>query len=580
MAASEKNSASFMKSLFAGMLEQELIFPYPQMPAEDKENLDMILQAWREFARDAIDAAAIDRAKEIPAAVMQGMKELGIFGLGIPEAYGGAGLSKTAFCRVFDEVCVTDASIGVMMGAHGSIGTNGLLMFGTEKQKQKYLPKLASGEWIAAFALTEPGAGSDAAGIQSRAVLNEKKSHFILNGSKMWISNGSISDLWTVFAKTPVMEDGVTKDKITAFLVEAQWPGCSAGKPEDKFGIRGSNTTSLSFDNVQVPVENMLGPMGKGFKVAMEVLNLGRLSLAAGCAGGSRQLIEASVEYAKNRRQFGQPIANFEIIRDKIARMVAETYAAESMVYLTAALADRGDVDYSLESAISKVFASDVLWRSVDSAMQIAGGVGYSTEYAFERYMRDARINLIFEGTNEVLRAFIALAGMQGPGEYLKKIGKALRDPIKGFGLLTEFAVHKVKDRVASDSLKGIDSRLSQEASRFNEFAKELHLLVERALTRYGKDIINHEFILQRFANMAIDLYGMAAVLSRLNTRMQAKKSVERDLPAAKLYCDEAWRRVRREARQIDNNLDDLRRKVTNDIYENARYPFDVLAGH
>ena len=577
MAKKDKTDVSFMKSLFAGVIDQETIFPYPKLPQDEQENLDMILQAWNEFAKDAVDSPQIDRDKKIPKEVLQGMAELGFFGLSIPEQYGGAGLSETAYCRVFEEVCNYDASLAVTLGAHASIGTNGLLLYGTEKQKQKYLPKLASGEWIAAFALTEPGAGSDAAGIQSKAVLNDKKTHFILNGGKMWISNGSISDLWTVFAKTDVIEDGVIKEKISAFLVEAKWPGCSAGKPEDKFGIRGSDTTALNFDNVQVPVENLLGPLGKGFKVAMETLNVGRLGLAAGNVGGCKLLTQMAADYAKNRKQFGQSIAEFEIIKDKIANMAADAYAAESMVYLTSALADRHTVDYSLESAISKVFASEALWRAANEAMQIAGGNGYSTEYPFGQIVRDARINLIFEGTNEILRAFTALAGMQGPGEYLKKIGKALRDPIKGFGLLTEFAVQKVRDVVTKDTLKNIAPELKEQAERFNDFADELQSNVEKVLMKYGKEIIHHEFIQQRIANMAIDLYGMAAVISRVNTKIKDGKSAVQEMPLVQLYCDAAWRRVRREARQIENNLDKQRRQACDLIYNSKQIPFDVF---
>ena len=577
MAEREDHTASFMKSLFAGVIDQDILFPFPQLPKEEKENLDLILQAWREFARDNIDPVQIDRDEHIPDAVMAGLKELGFFGLSIPEEYGGAGLSKTAYSRIFEEICMLDASIAVMLGAHCSIGANPLIMYGTDRQKEKYLPKLATGEWIACFALTEPNAGSDAAGIQSFAQLNERKTHFTLNGGKIWISNGGIADLATVFAKTEVYIGGEKQKKITAFLVEAGWDGFSAGKPEHKLGIRGSNTTSLNFDSVQVPVENVLGPIGKGFKVAMETLNLGRLSLAAGCVGGCKALLRESVVYAKNRRQFGQPIAQFEIIQDKISQMVADTYAAESMVYLTSALADRGDVDFSLESAICKIFASEALWRTVNETVQIAGGLGYSKDYPYERYLRDARINLIFEGTNEILRAFIALAGMQGPGEYLKRIGKALRDPIKGFGLLTGFAVHKVKDVVARDALKDIHTELKEETDRFNEFAHELESLVEKSLMKYGKDIVQHEFILARIANMAIDLYGMAAVLSRIDTQLKAGEPVAQELPIARLYCDSAWRRVRREARQVENNLDDIRREITKTVYELEHYPSDVL---
>ncbi len=577
MAPHESTSSSFMKSLFTGDIAQEIIFPYPMPDAEELENIHLILQAWREFADDNIDARQIDRDKKIPKEVSDGMKELGFFGMSIPEEYGGGGMSKTGYARIFEEICTRDASIATSLGAHLSIGTNGLLMYGNEKQKQKYLPKLASGEWTACFALTEPGAGSDAAGIQTFAKLNEAKTEFILNGGKIWITNGGTADLATVFAKTDVHEKGEVRQKITAFLVETAWEGVSHGKPEDKLGIRGSNTASLNFDNVRVPVENVLGPVGKGFKIAMEVLNTGRLSLAAGCVGGCKALIHKSIDYARNRKQFGQPIAEFEMIQNKISRMVANTYAAESMVYLTAGLADRKVVDYSLESAICKVAASEILWDTVNETMQIAGGLGYSAEYEYERFMRDARINLIFEGTNEILRAFVALSGMQGPGEYLKKIGKALRDPIKGFGLLTEFAVHKVKDRVIHDSLKNTDPRLKEQVDKFNDYAAELKQVVEKVLMKYGKEIIHREFILERIANIAIDLFGIAAVISRIDTRMKADKPVDQELPPMRLFCDMAWRRIRRNLRQIDNNSDAVRKEIVAHAYELNRFPFEVL---
>ena len=570
-------NTSFMKSLFAGIIDQDTIFPYPEISRDDKENLDLILQAWHEFANDNVDPVQIDKDEKIPESVLDGLKELGFFGLSIPEKYGGGSLSKTMYCRIFEDLCVTDASIGVSFGAHASIGAIGIIEYGTDKIKEKYLPKMATGEYVAAFALTEPGAGSDAAGIKTRAVLNEAKSHFILNGSKIWISNGGISDIWTVFAKTDVVIDGVTKEKITAFAVEAGWEGCSHGPSEHKLGIRGSNTTTLSFDNVQVPVENMLGQLGKGFKVAMEILNSGRLGLAAGNVGGCKELIRLSIEFAKNRKQFGCAIADFEIIQDKISAMIAEAYAAESMVYLTAGLADRGNVDFSLESAISKVFASESLWHAANETMQIAGGQGYSREYPYERILRDSRINLIFEGTNEVLRVFVALAGMQEPGEYLKKIGKALRQPIKGLGLLTEFAVSHVKDKVKKDTLKKIHATLKKEADYFNTYAAELQNYVEKVLMKYGKNIIHQEFVLQRLANMAIQLYGIAAVLSRVNAMLDKDMNVERDVPTMQLFCDKAWRTIRREARQIDTNMDDTRRSISKTAYDLEKFPFDIF---
>ncbi len=305
----------------------------------------------------------------------------------------------------------------------------------------------------------------------------------------------------------------------------------------------------------------------------MEILNTGRLGLASGCVGGCKAMIKLAVAHAKNRKQFSRPIAQFEMIQEKIAAMAAETYAAESMVYLTTALADRRAVDFSLESAACKVFASEAVWRVANEAMQIAGGLGYSRDYPYEQALRDSRINLIFEGTNEILRAFIALAGMEGPGEYLKKIGRALRDPIKGFGLLTGFAAGKVKDTVAHDHLTGLHAKLHDAAAHFNEFAKELHLATERVLMKHGKDIILKQFIQHRLADMAIDLFGMAAVISRVNTLLKQKQSgVEQELLLATTYLDEAWRRARRNARQIDTSTDSQRKQVAEMIYEANGY--------
>ena len=571
--ASEEKTSSFLKSLFAGDVRQEMISPYPTMRPEERDDLRVIVESFREFARDHIKSTEIDRQGHIPKEVFQGLKELGFFGLAIPQEYGGAGLSQTAYCRVFEEICTFDASLAVSLGAHLSIGTKGLVMFGNEEQKRKYLPAIANGEKMTAFALTEAGAGSDAAGIQSKAALSADKKSFNLNGGKIWITNGGIADLFTVFAKTLMDEGGEKKEKITAFIVERGFKGFSSGKPEEKLGIHGSNTTSLNFDNIAVPVGNMLGQMGKGFKVAMEILNTGRLGLASGCLGGCKALMKMAVAHAKNRKQFGKPIAQFDMIQEKIAAMAAETYAAESMVYLTTALADRKGVDFSLESAASKIFVSETIWRVANEAMQIAGGIGYSRDYPYEQVLRDSRINLIFEGTNEILRAFIALSGMEGPGEYLKKIGKALRDPIKGFGLLTGFAASKVKDTVAHDHLTGIHPQLHEAASRFNEYARELHLATERMLMRHGKEIILKQFVQHRLADMALDLFGMAAVMARVDTLLKQKHAgVEQEVLLAHTYVDEAWRRVRRNARQMDDNLDRERKQVAEMIYENNGY--------
>ncbi len=568
---------SFCKSLFAGAIEQEIVFPYPRIDAEEEENLSMILDSLRQFAKDHVNSSEIDRSGEIPKEILGGLAELGVFGMSIPEEYGGYGFSSTAYNRVFEEMAAIDASLAVTMGGHQSIGLKALLLHGSEEQKKRYLPKLASGEWFAAFALTEPGAGSDAAGIQTTAVKDESSGDYILNGNKIWITNGGFADFFTVFAKTPMGDGG--EMKISAFAVTRDMEGVASGKEEEKLGIHGSSTTELTFDNVRVPASNLIGPLGKGFKVAMEVLNSGRLGLAAACAGGTKKLTALSVDHAMNRKQFNTPIANFEMIQGKISDMVVDAFVVESMVYLTTGLIDRGDVDYSLESAICKVYGSEAAWRTVSEAMQIAGGLGYSAEYPYEQALRDVRINLIFEGTNEVLRAFIALAGMQEHGEYLKKVGKALQNPLADLGVLTDYTLGRIKSRVSTNRLEDVHSALSEQTGKFEEYAKELHVAVEKVLTKYRKDVIHQEFLLQRISDMVIDLFAMVSVITRLDSMLKEKgeDNVQRELTICQTFCEDAWRRIRRNSRQIENNIDASRKKIAESTCETGGYDLDLI---
>ncbi len=574
MTQSGRESKSFCKAMFAGSIAQEIVFPFPEMDAEEKDNLKLILDSLQQFARDNIDSAEIDRSGEIPKDVLDGLAEMGLFGMSIPDVYGGYGFSVTAYNRVFEEIAAIDASLAVTFGGHQSIGLKALLLHGTEEQKKKFLPELATGEKFAAFALTEPGAGSDAAGIQTTAVKNGD--HYILNGSKIWITNGGFADFFTVFAKTE-MENG--EQKITAFAVTRDMEGFSSGREEEKLGIHGSSTTEITFDNIKVPAENVIGQLGKGFKVAMEVLNSGRLGLAAGCLGGVKQVLQMSSEHAKNRKQFNMPIAKFEMIQEKITNMAVDAFALESMVYLTTGLMDRGGVDYSLESAVCKVYASEAIWRAVNDGMQIAGGIGYSKEYPYERALRDARINLIFEGANEILRSFIALSGMQEHGEYLKTVGKALKNPLSDLGVITDFAFHRIKSYVSSDRLQEVHTSLNAEVGKYEEYVKELHSCVEKALTKYRKDIIQQGFVLERIADMTIDLFGMAAVISRLDSMLKSGDEIKakREIALGKLFCEEAWRRIRRNGRQVTNNSDKIRREIANDVYEFNGYNLDLI---
>ena len=307
-----------------------------------------------------------------------------------------------------------DLAIGIVLGAHQSIGYKGILLFGNQEQKDKYLPDLASGKKLAAFALTEPSSGSDASSIQSRAVLSPDGKHYILNGSKVWISNGGTAEVFTVFAKTPVVTaSGATKEKVTAFIVERSFGGLSSGPPEKKMGIKASNTAEVFFDNVKIPVENVLGEVGEGFKVAMNILNSGRFGMGAALTGTMRSCIAQAVDHAKTRVQFGDKLMNFGTIQEKIARMAMAHYTTETCAYLISGIMDRGMTEFQLEAAIGKIVASEAAWFVSDEALQILGGMGYMRAAGVEKVMRDVRIFRIFEGTNEILRLFVALTGEQ-----------------------------------------------------------------------------------------------------------------------------------------------------------------------
>ena len=572
---SKKNvHPSFVKSLFSGFFLDELVFPYPLKDKEEEENLNLIRETVTKFCESYVDSQKFDREEKFPEDVINGMKELGLFGLVIPEEYGGYGLSTTAYVKILEEVARYDGSMALIIGAHQSIGIKGLLMYGTEEQKKKYLPRLATGEMIASFALTEPGAGSDAAGIKTRAVRDEKKGIYVLNGNKMWITNGGIADFFTIFAKEEMEIPGEgKKDKISAFMVTRDM-GIKSGKKEEKMGIRATSTAELILENVEVPIENLLGERGRGFKVAMEILNTGRVGLAGGNIGGSKTALKYILNHVKERQQFGRPLISFELIQEKVAQIALRIFVAESMVYLTTSFIDNQNIDFSLESAMCKVYATDSLLQTANDCLQMAGGIGFSREYPYEQWVRDARINPIFEGTNEILRIFTALSGIQERGEYLKKIGTALNDPIKGFGLLTDYAVHYMKNRLTKERMPEVHPTLTNAKTNFEEWAKNLHITTERILVKYGKNIIKKQMIQYRIADAVIDLYGMIASISRVDQciKLNGEKNCQKMITYCNTFCSQAWRRVRRNLLMIDKNDDEQIFEIAGFVTEDEGY--------
>jgi acyl-CoA dehydrogenase family member 9 len=567
---------SFMKSLFFGVIDEGLVFPWPEPEAAEVDRLHALLVVLRRFFELRVDSTEIDRQQRIPDDVLSGLRELGAFGLALPESCGGMGLTNTGYARAVQEMTGLDSSVALTLRAHQSIGARGIVLFGTEAQKSRYLPRLATGENVAAFALTEPGAGSDAAAIQTRADLQADGS-YLLNGQKTWITNGGFADVFTVFARTS-RPDADAKPKITAFIVERGW-GVRSGPPKDKLGIRGSSTTELVFQDVRVPGTNVLGEPGRGFKVAMQVLDSGRLALASGCIGLCKRVIKMAVDRCRDRRAFGRPIGEFGLIKDKIAMMMAETWALESMTYLTTGMVDAGIEDFSLESAICKVYGSETCWRVVNEALQIAGAIGYMAEFPYERLLRDARVNLVFEGTNEILRAFIALGGMQGPGRELVDVARAMREPIKGFGLLSDFAIRKARGALGRERMTRHHPLLAPEALVFEEYVQELGRGVDAVLRRHGRDIAEMQYTQKRTADMAIDLYGLAACISRTTRAIERRgeEGARREIDLTNIFAAAAQRRLAQIVAEVGKNDDELRKGVATRAYADGGYPFDVV---
>jgi very long chain acyl-CoA dehydrogenase len=397
-AAAAADLPSFSRGLFSGQLRTASIHPYPPqdvMGQEQRETLQMLVEPTRKFFAEVNNATLNDETASIPEATLRGLRELGAYGMQVPEAYGGLGLSNGGYARLGEVMGEFDLGLGIHLGAHQSIGFKGILLFGTPAQKAQYLPKLAAGEQVAAFALTEPSVGSDANSVRTRAVLSADGKHWLLIGGKLWISNGGMAEVFTVFAQTSVPDTknpGQTVDRVTAFIVERAFGGLTHGPPEKKLGIKCSNTAEVYFDACPVPVANVLGEVGGGFKVAMEILNNGRFGMGAALTGCMKSLLAGVREHANSRTQFGKKIGEYGVIREKLAGIATRIYGAESLAYMLASNMDRGMSDYMLEAAAGKVYASDAAWWSADEAIQIMGGLGFMKSLPYERVLRDLRI--------------------------------------------------------------------------------------------------------------------------------------------------------------------------------------------
>ncbi len=557
----ETKKASFAKKLYFGMFNAAQVFPFPRVSPEEKSRTEALVQEVTAFAEKEIDPVWIDRNSSIPDAVIAGLGKLGVFGITVPKKWGGLGMSQYAFCKTTAAIARRCGSTALFINVQQSIGLKALLLFGTDEQRKEWLPALVKGEKLAAFALTEPNAGSDANGIETRAVYDSVKQVYRLTGCKQWITSGGIAHVLTVMART---ED----NKVTAFLVTPDMPGFKVVDAAlDKVGTRGTKTAILEFHDMEVPAKNVFGKVGGGLKIALTLLDYGRTTFGAMCTGAAQELISRGIQHAITRTQFKRPLASFPLVKKKIALMAALLYAMEASTFLTAGLVDAEVEDIMLESAILKVFASDSLWTIVYETMQILGGRSFFADAPYERMMRDARLNMIGEGSNEVMRAFIGVVGMRDVGMQLKNVFEALKKPWSDWESLKKFAQEKWHG-LATPKVPMHSPKLWEEAELLGQAIKRFGFAITRLLATYREDIVEKQLLLDRIATSAMAIYTSSAVLSRIDSAIAGHTADEKEIATAKFYCRYALSEIDKNLNALFDNRDDEIEALSDKITE------------
>jgi acyl-CoA dehydrogenase family member 9 len=570
----EQPASSFAKSLFCGAIHEEMVFPWPEPDADEQDRVRGLIAAARSIG-EHVDPREIEEKRWLGERLVRELGDAGLCGLYVPERYGGQGLSQTGYARVFETFAQIDATLSIVMGVHQSIGFKGIHLFGNDEQKERFLPDLASGRKLAGFALTEPNAGSDAYNIESRAV-RQPDGSWVLNGEKRYIGNGGTGSVFTTFARCEI--DG--RDSHIALILERKMKGFEVGERFDTMGLRGNDLRRLYFKDLRVPPENVLGEPGEGFHIAMHVLNNGRIGLGTGSVGATKGLLDRAIAHVKDRRQFGHPLADFELVQDKIGWMVSYLFGLESMCYLTCGLVDAGVPDYSLESAICKVAATEFLWYAANRVLQLKGGAGYMRDEPYEKILRDIRIFPIFEGANDVMRAFIALSGMKPVGEKLSGLGEiGLGDPIGSIGVLVEYVSGRIQREVRPDRITAAHSELSDLADSVSDQVKQLRGITESLLREHERGIVERQFAQKRIADSIADIYAQIAVLSRV-TRIFEDQGTEpsgQERYIAETFCTRAARRVRARFGQITDNDDDRMSAIAKLAYKRGAYGYALF---
>lgn len=571
-ARNEYQQPSFGAQLFEGHFQPDLLFPFPEQSAEDRAIGDRIIDPLMAFLEAELDPEEVDATRTIPPHVIDEMKKMGIFALKVPKEYGGLGLSQTNYCRLVMRVASFCGSTGVLISAHQSIGVpQPLKLFGTDAQKKKFFPRFRDGS-ISAFALTEPDVGSDPAQMSTTAELSADGTYYVLNGDKLWCTNGTIADIIIVTAKTaPKIVKGKERKQISAFILEMNTPGVEVVHRCEFMGLGGIYNGLLRFKDVKIPAENLLWDEGRGLALALATINVGRLTLPAGCTGGAKQCLSIARRWGASRVQWGMPIGLHEAGREKIAFITSTTLAMEAITWLTCAWADKGNVDIRIEAAMAKLFCSEALWKIVDLTMQLRGGRGYEkgrslkargeVPYPVERIMRDCRINMILEGSSEIMKLFLAREAMDA---HLKRAG-ALLNPktalitklgefFKVLGFYSLWYPKQNVDSLTSSAYK--DTGALEKHFKFIErYAHKLASKIFGSMARYRQHLESKQMRLGRLMEIGTDLFAMAATCSYALSLKQ-KQNDDSPIELADYFCVMARRRIQERLEALSSNDD------------------------
>ncbi|MCU1415949.1 MAG: acyl-CoA dehydrogenase [Schumannella sp.] len=563
---------SFAKGLFLGQTLSDLVMPYPLVAGEERARVDAAVAS----ARDYLSTFDVWKAEEqgwVGDDVIRDLGERKLTGMFVDEQYGGLGLSQSGYCRVMEEFGYVDGTLAVVMGVHQSIGTKPLYLFGTDDQKARWLPDLAAGRKLAAFVLTEPNVGSDAYNLETWAE-RQADGSWLLNGEKRWIGNGD-KDVLTVFARSDVGH--------VALIVEKGMDGLSTGPRFETLGLRANHLQRVHFKNVRVPAENLLGEPGDGFRIAMNTLNNGRMSMGTAITGGMKRFLELSVEHASTRKQFDRHLIDFEMVEEKLAWMAAQIYGLESTSYLTTGMVDAGVADFSMESAMTKVEASDRGWFALNRAFQIHGGEAYMNRHPLAKALRDFRIFPIFEGSNDVMRAYVALNGLKALSEDLPDVKSIkLSDPGRAFGELAPYVQGRINRTLRPERLRGAHPAFAGSVGRLAGQVSHLRAAAESALRQHGKKIQEKQLVQKRLAEVASGIYSQVAVISRASAvfardgEPNSAASAAAEKTVAMNYLKKTEREVGRELRGLEVNDDKYVALIGRSVRDKGGYPFQL----